>query len=164
MGNLHLLDFVQKLDQVSSMGVQLVIRNILTFFPYWILLNTPHHSCTPTKQTWSQKLWYQNTRRIVAQFATGANLLLNLAILKFILVHYNKTRTIFFHLGYTRLLVYKLIWRVHSKIKKFKNPFPLGMYFFHMIPPPFSRITDIVNPWHTSWTRRLNHGILVIIY
>ena len=43
--------FDRKSDQVSFMGVQLVIRSITNIFPYKILLNTDHHSCTPTTQT-----------------------------------------------------------------------------------------------------------------
>ena len=34
-------------------GVQLLVRSILIFFLYQILLNSPHQSCTPTKQAWS---------------------------------------------------------------------------------------------------------------
>ena len=34
-------------DQVSFVGVQLVIRSILKIFPYKIFLNTFHHSCIP---------------------------------------------------------------------------------------------------------------------
>ena len=44
----------QHSDQICFVGVQLVIQSNSKFLPYQILLNTPHHSCTPTKQTWSQ--------------------------------------------------------------------------------------------------------------
>ena len=42
-------------NQVCFVGVHLVIRSISRFFPYHIHLNTPQHSCTPTKQTLSRK-------------------------------------------------------------------------------------------------------------
>ena len=51
-------------DQVNSAGIRLVIRSILEFFPYKILLNTLHHSCTPTKQTWSQLFSFCSSRKL----------------------------------------------------------------------------------------------------
>ena len=36
------------LDQVSLVGVQLVIRSILKDFPFRVLHNTPQHSYIPT--------------------------------------------------------------------------------------------------------------------
>ena len=49
---LQLNSRLENLDQVIFMGLMLVIRSISRFF----LLNTPHHSCIPTKLTWSRLL------------------------------------------------------------------------------------------------------------
>ena len=41
--------FIYLSDQVSFVGVQLVIRCILNILPYKIFKNTPHHSCNHTQ-------------------------------------------------------------------------------------------------------------------
>ena len=38
-------------DEVRFVGVQLINGSISKFFTYSILLDTPYHSCTTTKQT-----------------------------------------------------------------------------------------------------------------
>ena len=43
MINDHVKNYIGNFDQVCLMGGQLVIRILLTVFPYYILLNTLHY-------------------------------------------------------------------------------------------------------------------------
>ena len=46
--------YVSFSEQVNFVGIQLVIRSILIFFPHKILWITPQNCCNPTKFTWSR--------------------------------------------------------------------------------------------------------------
>ena len=58
LGIKNYLLLFKEMDQACFVGVQLVIRSVLKYFPYQILLNTPHHSCTPMRQTWSKEITF----------------------------------------------------------------------------------------------------------